>query len=65
MSALAEPPANFRPMEVEMSLDGELDFSLIDYCLSLTPWERMLANDAALNFAEELQEAMRRHNGQS
>jgi hypothetical protein len=52
-------------MEVEMSPDGELDFSLIDYCLSLTPWERMLANDAALNFAEELQEAMRRHNGQS
>jgi len=65
MSALAEPPASFRPMEVEMSPDGELDFSLIDYCLSLTPWERMLANDAALNFAEELQEAMRRHNGQS
>ena len=49
-------------LNVELSNDGELDLSLIDHCLSLTPWERMLANDAALNFAAELQEAVgRRH----
>ncbi len=46
-------------LEVQRSDDGELDLSLIDHCLAMTPWERMLANDAALNFADELQEAMR------
>lgn len=52
-------------LEVRRSADGELDLSLIDHCLSMTPWERMQANDAALNFADELQEAMRLSHEQS
>jgi hypothetical protein len=40
----------------------DLDISLLEDSLRLTPWERMLANDDALNFAELLRAAMeRRH----
>lgn len=52
-------------LDVPLSEDGELDLSLIDYCLAMTPWERMLANDAALNFADELRASMRHSNEQS
>jgi hypothetical protein len=39
-----------------------IDITLLEHSLSLTPWERMLANDDALNFAESLRSAMgRRH----
>jgi ERCC4-type nuclease len=37
---------------------GEIDLSLLEESLLLTPWERMLANDDALNFAESLRRAM-------
>jgi hypothetical protein len=41
---------------------GDIDLSLLEESLRLTPWERMLANDDALNFAESLRVAMeRRH----
>lgn len=68
-TAVALEEAEDCPAEDELrpEIDPEtgIDLSLIDYCLSLTPWERLQANDAALNFAEELQEAMRRHHEQS
>jgi hypothetical protein len=50
----------------EMSLrpgaDGEVDIALLQDALALTPWERMQANDDALNFAESLRAAMLRRN---
>lgn len=53
--------------ELRPEIDPEtgIDLSLIDHCLSMSPWERMLANDDALNFAEELQQAMSRSHAQS
>jgi ERCC4-type nuclease len=45
------------PSDVKAEAD-EVDLSLLDESLRLTPWERMLANDDALNFAESLRRAM-------
>ncbi|MBA4147792.1 MAG: hypothetical protein H0X66_06720 [Verrucomicrobia bacterium] len=42
-----------------------IDMSLLEDSLSKTPWERMLANDDALNFAESLRSAMLQHNAKS
>lgn len=40
----------------------DVDASLIAASLTMTPWERMLANDDALNFGESLRAAMvKRH----
>lgn len=36
----------------------DMDLSLLEESLRLTPWERMLANDDALNFADSLRAAM-------
>jgi hypothetical protein len=41
--------------------DG-IDLSLLQDSLTMTPWERMQANDDALNFAESLREAMKNRN---
>ena len=41
--------------------DG-IDLSLLKDSLSMTPWERMQANDDALNFADSLREAMEKRN---
>jgi hypothetical protein len=41
--------------------DG-IDLSLLMDSLNMTPWERMQANDDALNFAESLREAMEKRN---
>jgi len=40
----------------------DVDLSLLRHSLSMTPWERMLANDDALNFADTLQAAMKQRN---
>ncbi|MCJ7833593.1 MAG: hypothetical protein MUQ20_04320, partial [Deltaproteobacteria bacterium] len=40
--------------------DRDIDLSLLEESLRLTPWERMLANDDALNFAQSLRNAMKR-----
>lgn len=41
---------------------SDIDLSLLEESLRLTPWERMLANDDALNFAESLRRGMaKRH----
>lgn len=39
--------------------DGDIDLSLLKDNLAKTPWERMQANDDALNFAESLRAAMK------
>jgi hypothetical protein len=41
---------------------SDFDISLLEQSLFLSPWERMLANDDALNFAESLRTAMERRN---
>jgi hypothetical protein len=45
--------------------DRDIDLSLQEESLRLTPWERMLANDDALNFAESLRAAMKRRHAES
>jgi hypothetical protein len=42
--------------------DEEIDLSLLEDSLAKTPWERMLANDDALRFAETLRTAMENRN---
>lgn len=42
--------------------NGDIDLSLLKDSLAKTPWERMLANDDALNFAESLRTAMEKRN---
>ena len=37
---------------------GDIDISLLEDSLRMSPWERMLANDDALNFGESLRAAM-------
>lgn len=44
---------------------GEIDLSLLKDSLAKTPWERMQANDDALNFAESLRVAMEQRNAKS
>lgn len=45
--------------------DEDIDLSLLEESLRLTTWERMLANDDALNFAESLRAAMKRRHAES
>jgi len=41
---------------------GDIDLLLLKESLAMTPWQRMQANDDALNFAESLRAAMeKRH----
>jgi hypothetical protein len=49
------------PYQTPDAISGEIDLSLLQESLRLTPWERMLANDDALNFAESLRMAMEKH----
>jgi hypothetical protein len=44
-----------------VSADSDIDLSLLRDNLAKTPWERMQANDDALNFAELLRTAMEKH----
>ena len=44
---------------------GDVDIALLKASLAMTPWERMLANDDALNFAESLRAAMEKRNAKS
>ena len=45
-----------------VTMDNDIDLSLLKDSLAKTPWERMQANDDALNFAESLREAMKKRN---
>jgi hypothetical protein len=46
----------------ETATDGDVDLSLLLDNLAKTPWERMQANDDALNYSESLRVAMERRN---
>jgi hypothetical protein len=50
---------------VGVEAEGEIDISMLEDSLAMTPWERMLANDDALNFAESLRTAMEKRNAKS
>ena len=54
---LKESPAAYRVVT-----DGDVDVSLLKINLAKSPWERMQANDDALNFAESLHTAMEKRN---
>lgn len=45
-----------------VATDSDIDLSLLKNSLAKTPWERMQANDDALNFAESLRAAMEKRN---
>jgi hypothetical protein len=60
-----ESPLNAPSPASCASADNEIDLSLLKDSLSKTPWERMLANDDALNFAESLRGAMLERNAKS
>ncbi len=51
------------PNEVINSLHPDVDVSLIDYLLTLTPTERLLCHEQALIFVEELRQAGREYYG--
>ena len=53
---LKEQPVAYR------AADSDVDLNLLKLNLAKTPWERMLANDDALNFAESLRAAMQKRN---
>jgi len=58
-NALHDASPAYRPT------DSEIDLSLLADSLGKTPWERMQANDDALNFADSLQMAMKRRYAKS
>ena len=41
---------------------GEVDFSMLEDSLAMTPWERILANDDIVNFGDSLRAAMEKRN---
>lgn len=55
--ALKEQPVAYRT-----TADGDVDLNLLKLNLAKTPWERMQANDDALNFADSLRTAMEKRN---
>ena len=60
-----ENPLNAPSPEGLVSANDEIDLSLLKDSLAKTPWERMQANDDALNFAESLRGAMQERNAKS
>ena len=60
-NALRELPARYSA-GLPHTVGDDIDASLIAASLAMTPWERMQANDDALNFADSLRAAMiKRH----
>ena len=53
------------PPTYGVSADSDIDLSLLRDNLAKTPWERMQANDDALNFAELLRTAMKKQHAKS
>ena len=62
-SELKEVPAPYGAVVGEIG--GDVDIALLKASLAMTPWERMKANDDALNFGESLRAAMKKRNEQS
>lgn len=44
---------------------GGCDFSMLEDSLTMTPWERILANDDIVNFGDSLHAAMEKRNAKS
>jgi hypothetical protein len=63
-NVLKETSPDYDPAE-KGAEDRAIDLTLLEESLRLTPWDRMLANDDALNFAESLRAAMKRRNAES
>jgi hypothetical protein len=61
-NVLRESPS---PYVAGAEVGGDVDISLLRASLAMTPWERMQANDDALNFGESLRAAMKKRNEQS
>ena len=59
-SALCETTSELRGIT-----EGGIDLGLLKDSLAKTPWERMQANDDALNFAESLRTAMQKRHAKS
>ena len=47
------------------STEVDIDLFLLEDSLAKTPWERMLANDDALRFADSLSAGMKKRNAES
>ena len=54
---LKEAAPDYKP-----AVDADVDLELLKDNLTKTPWERMQANDDALNFAGSLRAAMEKRN---
>jgi hypothetical protein len=53
---------NEAPPIFGLATNSDIDVSLLKESLAMTPWERMQANDDALNFSESLRAAMKARN---
>ena len=56
---------NDSPAAYNFATDDDVDLALLKDSLAMTPWERMQANDAALNFADSLRTAMEKRHAKS
>ena len=56
---------NDSPAAYNFTTDGDVDLALLNDSLAMSPWERMQANDAALNFADSLRTAMEKRHAKS
>ena len=61
-SELKEASPSYRTGEVEIRDDCAL---ALDDSLTMTPWERILANDDMINFGDSLRAAMEKRNAES
>lgn len=61
-SAALPPEDELRPLTDPVT---GIDLSLIDENLKLTPWERILANDDAINFVDMAREALNQRHAAS
>jgi hypothetical protein len=63
LKAKAPEKASVAPAD-RLGPDAGLDLELLEDSLAKTPWERMLANDDALRFADSLRAAMEKRNAE-
>jgi hypothetical protein len=60
---MSDPP---NPNEAKPGVAADdVELSLLKDSLAMTPWERMQANDDAVNFADALHAAMQERNAKS
>jgi hypothetical protein len=56
---LKESPSEYRDMS------ANCDLLMLEDSLAMSPWERILANDDAVNFGDSLRAAMEKRNAKS